>query len=170
MEKLLKIERTKVHYVIISGGDGSAYPSFVESKKLAEWIEMHESEQGEGFTEAAGWLSYKSDSPVKFDNVETKESYYLENLVGEWTNLSKESTQNYIDTFFSGTRPTFEIRDSVKEAFVSLYGDKDEWFYVDVYCKDEFIKTEMYKKGRSRKKILKELNENFYDLNNNKLE
>lgn len=170
MEKLLKTPRTMVHYVTLSGGDGSAYPSFVESKKLAEWIEMYESERGEGFTEAAGWLSFESDSPVIFEGVETKESYYLENFIGEWSNIDAESSKNYIDTFFSGVRPTFEVRDSDKKPFTSTYGEKDKWMYYDIYHNDKLIKTEMYKKGTKKKKVLKSLNEKFYDSNNRELE
>jgi len=30
-----------IHYSVQNGGDGSAYPQFMESSKLAEWDQNH---------------------------------------------------------------------------------------------------------------------------------
>ncbi len=147
--------KTELFYVCINGGDGSAYPSFVESKELAQWIEENESE---GFTEAAGSLTLNSDSPIDVDGLETKESYFLENVGDEWTNFSKEEVQDFIDTFFSGVRPTFEVRDSEKEGFISQFGEHRTYFYVDIYHGDKLVSTKMYEEKTSREEILKDIN------------
>lgn len=145
----------ELYYVCINGGDGSAYPSFVESKELSEWIEENEDE---GFTEAAGSITLRSDSPIDVEGIETKESYFLENMTSEWPNFEEDKIQDYIDTFFSGVRPIFAVRDSDKEGFTSTYGEKETYFYVDIYHGDKLVDTKLYEEGTSREKILKEIN------------
>lgn len=146
----------KLYYVVINGGDGSASPTFVESRELSQWIEENESE---GFTEAEGWITLKSDSPIEIiDNVETHESYFIEHMIDEWSNFTKDQIQNYIETFFSGVRPIFEVRDSDKEGYTSEYGDKITYVYIDIYFDGKLITTDTYDEGTSKERILKELN------------
>lgn len=60
---------TKVYYSVENCGDGSAYPTFVESEELAELLQEHQSEGwGESCT---GWLTIESEGPIKVKGMMT---------------------------------------------------------------------------------------------------
>jgi hypothetical protein len=76
-----------LYYSVSNGGDGSAYPIFCESEKIAEYHQEIESElRGEGWGESCtGKIALESESPIKVTgcNLLTKEDliksldYYL---------------------------------------------------------------------------------------------
>lgn len=54
-------EKLTLYYSVQNGGDGSAYPQFMESLELAEWDQDHASEGwGESCT---GSITLESDPP-----------------------------------------------------------------------------------------------------------
>lgn len=54
----------KIHYSVSNGGDGSAYPTFVESIALAEWMQENDL-CDEGFSgDCSGSITVKSQSPI----------------------------------------------------------------------------------------------------------
>lgn len=57
----------KLYYSVTNGGDGSAYPTFVESAKLATWLQENDI-CDEGWAEdCSGTITLKSDSPITCD-------------------------------------------------------------------------------------------------------
>ena len=64
-------------YSVQNGGDGSAYPSFFETKELAEWDQDN---QDEGFGECCiGDIVIESESPITCkEDVTTVEEYLAE--------------------------------------------------------------------------------------------
>jgi hypothetical protein len=57
----------RLYYSVINGGDGSAYPRFVESAKLATWLQENDYFD-EGFGEdCSGSITLRSDSPITCD-------------------------------------------------------------------------------------------------------
>jgi len=61
----------KIWYSVLNCGDGSAYPIFCESEKLAE---IHQKYQFEGWGESCvGYLEVESDSPIAVKGIQTVE-------------------------------------------------------------------------------------------------
>ena len=96
------MENLTVYYSVSNGGDGSAYPQFMESLELCEWDQDHMSEGwGESCT---GSISFQSESPIFcLDKVVTKESYIIES-VGE------NDMEEFIEQFFPDGLPTFTVK------------------------------------------------------------
>lgn len=60
---------TKVWYSVENGGDGSAYPKFVDSEELAELLQE---QQSEGWGESCtGYLEIESEGPIKVKDMRT---------------------------------------------------------------------------------------------------
>jgi hypothetical protein len=72
--------KTNVWYSVRNGGDGSAYPQFMESRELCE-IDQRFMDEGWG-EDCSGCVVIESDSPIKVLRVETAESIIAE-LEGE---------------------------------------------------------------------------------------
>lgn len=89
---------THTIYYAASGGDGSAYPRFFSSAKLAEWWASREEE---GFADPIGSLTIDSDGPIKVSKLTTPESYLVE-LWGD-----HEDTEKFIAEFFPNGIPHF---------------------------------------------------------------
>jgi hypothetical protein len=70
--------KTEFWYSVENGGDGSAYPIFMESKELAE---LHQKYMDEGWgEECIGRETIESDGPVKMVGVVTAEDLKKEVL------------------------------------------------------------------------------------------
>lgn len=55
-----------IWYMVTNGGDGSAYPTFIESKELADLIDEHQVELYDGWSEeSVGSITVESDSEIK---------------------------------------------------------------------------------------------------------
>ena len=89
-----------LYYSVGNGGDGSAYPEFMESMELAEWDQDHMSEGwGESCT---GQITLESDSPITpKSEITTKESYYENSASYEKPYIRQE----FIDQFFPNGLP-----------------------------------------------------------------
>ena len=90
-----------IHYNVQNGGDGSAYPRFFSSAKLAAWDESHDSE---GWAESStGSLVIDADGPIKVSKLTTPESY----LVEMWD--SGNDTAEFAAEFFPDGIPHFDV-------------------------------------------------------------
>lgn len=105
------MEELTIYYSVQNGGDGSAYPVFMESMELAEWDQNHMSE-GWG-EDCSGSITLTSESPIICKNqVTTKESYYIDRLLG-W-DPNKEELKDLLDKFFPGGFPKVEVVENEK--------------------------------------------------------
>jgi hypothetical protein len=97
----------KIYYSVRNGGDGSAYPTFMESLELAEWDQEHMSEGwGESCT---GSLILQSDSPITCKTkIVNKESYLIDKYFDNFNPKNKEMIE-FIENFFSKGLPNFTI-------------------------------------------------------------
>jgi len=60
------MHKLTLYYSVNNGGDGSAYPSFCESEKIAEIHQEIQNEFGEGWGEfCTGEITLESESPIK---------------------------------------------------------------------------------------------------------
>jgi len=102
------MEKLTVYYSVRSGGDGSAYPTFMESKELCEWDQDH---MDEGWGESCdGSISFESESPIICtDSIVTKESYLIEEYIEGWE-PDEDEKKEYISTFFPDGLPKFSIK------------------------------------------------------------
>lgn len=96
--------RLKVFYSVRNGGDGSAYPTFMESKELAEFDQAH---MNEGWGEScAGSILFESDSEIRcLNKITTKESYLIE----QYGNTADEERHEFISQFFPNGLPKFTV-------------------------------------------------------------
>ena len=99
-----------LYYSVRNGGDGSAYPKFVESEELAEWDQAH---MEEGWGEpCTGSITVEGDNLTCSTDVETKEGYYLNlyfNLVLEGYEDNEEA-EEFKAEFFPDGLPEFTAK------------------------------------------------------------
>jgi hypothetical protein len=137
-----------LHYSIRSGGDGSAFAAFVESKELAQWDQDH---QIEGWGETClGEIKLESDSPITTTKEITTAASYLVNLIdGEC-----DETKEFLAEFFPNGRPVFTVQTE------AIPGEKPTYKYVynNVYANGIFAKRVFRRKD--------ELGQVFEDLLN----
>jgi len=97
--------KLKIHYSVQSGGDGSAYPEFMESEKLANWDQSHMSEGwGEPCT---GSLEIESESPMTCE-VTTALGYYLaKDDMDYWE--SEGDKEEFMAAFFPDGLPHMDV-------------------------------------------------------------
>ncbi len=91
-----------VWYSVGNGGDGSAYPHFMESEELVEWDQDN---MDEGWGESCtGSISFQSESDIfPVDEVQTKEGYLIEHY------FSRNQRAEFIKEFFPDGLPTFRV-------------------------------------------------------------
>jgi len=103
-----------IWYSIINGGDGSAYPRFMESERLTEWDQDH---MDEGWGETCnGSIEMESDSEINIlTKIETELGYFL-NLVFGY-NPEENSIIAFAEEFFEGSIPevSFQINPDYPE-------------------------------------------------------
>lgn len=94
-------------YTIRNGGDGSAYPTFMESRELCRWDQDH---MDEGWGESCdGFFTLESQSPiVPLGEIVTKESYWIDNYI-EDTGRSKKEEKEFLAEFFPKGLPKFSV-------------------------------------------------------------
>jgi hypothetical protein len=118
-----------VYYSVADEGDGSAYPSFFESKELANFIQDEEVHLGN-----SGWgepctdsISFKSDSPIITLDVTTKEDYLVEsyldsiNSIGGLEDYEFHSLVRFKKQFYPDGFPMVKIRPQMKYDKSGLY-------------------------------------------------
>ena len=134
---------TRIWYSVQNGGDGSAYPKFMESGELAEWDQEH---MYEGWGESCtGSISIESNSEISCKDIVSKEEYLIEYMENEDDNLA-----DFIDEFFPNGLPTFRVE--TEEA-------KGKYLYNKVFINDEVYVCKVFRnKKDSGKKFEKMLN------------
>lgn len=101
-----------IYYNVQNGGDGSAYPRFFDSERLAAFDEAQMTDSwGEP---SVGSLTLSSDSPISVDDfrVMTNASY----LVEMWEN-DDAAIGDFIREFFAGGLPAFAVIDADSKTF-----------------------------------------------------
>src|ERR1051326_1246973 len=100
---------TKIYYSVQNMGDGSAYPEFMSSMKLAEYDQDN---MDEGWGESCtGSLTIESDSPITVKEGITTPEGYLVNLIDVSIDENdQEKVKKFIKTFFPKGLPEFKVR------------------------------------------------------------
>lgn len=90
-----------IYYSVENCGDGSAYPVFFDTKKLAEW---HQTHLREGWGECCtGEIVVEGDN-LCCPRMKTKEEHYLDLLVEEGDDLDL-----FVSEFFPNGLPKFTV-------------------------------------------------------------
>ena len=98
----MKIE---LHYSIENGGDGSAYPRWYASSKLADW---HQDHLCEGWGEpCTGSIEVEGDNLI-CKELETEEGYFTRLLLDDY-NESKTEAKVFAKEFFPDGLPKLEV-------------------------------------------------------------
>jgi hypothetical protein len=93
-----------LHYSVQNGGDGSAYPQFMESEALAEFDQDHMSEGwGESCT---GSITLRSDSPIEVVDEIYTAAYFLLNLIDY---DGEDCIEEFVEEFFPNGFPEFSV-------------------------------------------------------------
>ncbi len=93
----------KLYYSIQNGGDGSAYPEWFDSEKLARWDQDH---MYEGWGESCdGWITLTSESPIFVKDTVYTPKTYLERLREDYDDKysDKDDLDNinkFVEEFF----------------------------------------------------------------------
>lgn len=99
-----------LYYSVRNGGDGSAYPKFMESEQLCRWDQDHMSE---GWGESCdGSFTLESESDIfPVSKVATKESYFIEKYVEDYDAKTgfNEEAQEFLCRFFPEGLPKFTV-------------------------------------------------------------
>lgn len=142
--------KTTIFYSVQNGGDGSAYPRFMESKDLAEW-DQEQMEEGWGES-CTGSISFESDSPIRcLDKVETKETYLIDKYCDQYNDEKRSKRTKFIAKFFPKGLPKFSVEtEPVKGETKYLYNN----IFVDGVKVGQSFRT----KGASGKVFEKFLN------------
>ncbi len=98
-----------LYYSVRNGGDGSAYPTFMESEELCRWDQDHM--DGAWGESCDGSFSLESESDIiPISEVLTKESYFLERYVDSYDEEKvKEGAQEFLKKFFPKGLPKFKV-------------------------------------------------------------
>lgn len=106
-----------LHYSIQNGGDGSAYPKFMSSAKLAEYDQEN---MAEGWGESCtGCITLESDSPITANReITTPESYFAQLIDDEG------EVEKFIEAFFPQGRPEFKVE------LEEVKGSKHDYVYI----------------------------------------
>lgn len=102
-----------IFYSVRNGGDGSAYPTFMESGELADWDQDH---MDEGWGEpCTGSFTVSSDSPITcVDKIVTKEQFFIERYAEEKLSKKREKeARKFIKEFFPNGLPKFTVTTEV---------------------------------------------------------
>lgn len=96
-----------IWYSVSNGGDGSAYPHWMESLELAEWDQDH---MDEGWGESCtGSITISSQCDIEIkEKVLTKEGYFLKNYAYGFYPDDDEAVE-FINKFFPDGLPVFDI-------------------------------------------------------------
>ncbi len=93
-----------IYYSVENGGDGSAYPVWFDTEKLAEW---HQEHLDEGWGEpCTGDIVVKGDN-LRCPDLTGKEGYYLDLLLDGWEQ-DKELAE-FCSEFFPDGLPKFTV-------------------------------------------------------------
>ncbi len=99
------MSRLTIYYSVENGGDGSAYPVWFDTKKLAEW---HQEHLVEGWGEpCTGYIIVEGDN-LRCSELTDKEGHYLE-LFLEYREDDDEVNE-FRSEFFPNGLPEFTVK------------------------------------------------------------
>src|SRR4051812_36363537 len=109
-----------LHYSVQNGGDGSAYPKFMSSAKLAEYDQEH---MDEGWGESCtGSITLESDSPITVkEEITTPENYLIDLMTGYKPDESQIT--EFIQEFLPEGKPKFTVQTRETGNSKYLYND-----------------------------------------------
>jgi hypothetical protein len=137
--------KTKIYYSVQNCGDGSAYPTFMETEALADWDQEH---QYEGWGEnCSGHIEIEHMGPIFYSQT-TVQDYYLDLFDSEET----EEIEEFIDKFYNGIAPrvTVEIKDARKYNILI-----DDAIVRQAY--GEYIRDEGWRTSETHRAIVEEI-------------
>lgn len=137
-------------YSVGNGGDGSAYPHFMESEELCEWDQEHMGDEcwGESCT---GSFALRSESDIfPVDDVKTKEAYFIDRYLDGLDEGDNDEAQEFIQKFFPNGWPTFTV--TTEETGNPLY------LYNNVFVGERLVAKKFLAIGGSGKAFEKLLN------------
>lgn len=123
------MKKFKVFYSVQNGGDGSAYPTLMESEQLVNFDQDHMSEGwGEPCT---GSFEFESESPIKcLSEVKTKEGYFIDRYIEN--DGDDEERAKFLEAFFPKGLPHFTVKAEKAKK-------KDNYVYNDVFVGDRKV-------------------------------
>lgn len=135
-------------YSVGNGGDGSAYPHFMESEELCEWDQEH---MAEGWGEiCTGSFTLKSESDIfPVDDVKTKEAYFIDRYLYDLDEVNDEA-QEFLTQFFPDGWPKVTV--TTEGTGNPLY------LYNNVFVGERLVAKKFLEIGRSGKAFEKLLN------------
>ncbi len=110
----------KIYYSVQNGGDGSAYPMFLTTNKLAEWDQDN---MDEGWAErCTGSLQVTSLSQIICPDAMDAVSYWLHRTEDEdWEPW--DLRDEFLGAFFIAGLPHFEVRIREDAPYYDIYVD-----------------------------------------------
>lgn len=107
-----------IYYSVQNCGDGSAYPMFLSTSKLARWDQDH---MDEGWGESCdGNLTILTDNDVVVAEMLDELSYWLDRTMDEDYELW-EYRDEFLSDFFPNGLPHFEVRIREGEPYYDIY-------------------------------------------------
>lgn len=102
------MKKLTLYYSVQNGGDGSAYPTFMSSKELAEYDQAH---MDEGWGEpCVGSITLESESPITTkEEITTPESYLVNLIENIYDKDDENKVEEFIKHFFSKGKPVFKV-------------------------------------------------------------
>ncbi len=123
------MKKLRIYYSVQNCGDGSAYPEFMDSRKLAEWDQKIICKYGDRWG-GLGELDIVSESPITIEKVRSTIGYYLWKSIDTW--WAADDRGDFESEFFPNGVPKFEAR---------RIGTCNKYYYV-------FINGILHFKGR----------------------
>lgn len=128
-----------LYYSVRNGGDGSAYPHFMESEELCQWDQDHMSDGwGESCTGSFTLKSATEIMPV--DKIKTKESYFITRYVDAYDCDNKEAAE-FVSQFFPDGLPHFTV--------TTEDTGNPEYLYNNVFAEGRQVAKVFKEKGKS---------------------
>ncbi len=106
----MKTETIIIHYSVQNGGDGSAYPAFMSSAKLAEWDQDH---MDEGWGESCDGtleIEVQPNGYVGSRDVVTELGYLVDHWLGEYKYGGWDLLDEFKADFFPDGTPELTVK------------------------------------------------------------
>ncbi len=94
-------DKLTLYYSVSNGGDGSAYPQFFNTEKLAQW---HQDHQYEGWGESCTGEIIVEGNNLNCSMLQTKEGYYLDIFLND-----EDGVNDFVTQFFPNGLPEFTV-------------------------------------------------------------
>ena len=118
-------------YSVQNGGDGSAYPYWMESQELADFDQEN---MDEGWGESCtGSITLTSDRLITCDeDIKTKEGYLIDMVTRYDFKPNKKSFKNFLKKFFPNGTPKFTVQSKA-------IPNEDEYHYQEIFVDGKLV-------------------------------